>query len=326
MPNLISLDDVARVREKLRQGYGARLLERLRWNTDARTTAAWAHTQHPPKHWGAIPAVRRRWNEKVSGDPDVRYHAFLAQTYLAERRDLTALSLGCGTGRNERAWAQTGHFRHIHAVDVSAPRIEQARREAAQEGLDHVLDFEVADVRTMPLAPASLDVILAENALHHVTPLEPVVRALAHALRPGGLLMLRDFVGPSRFQWSKRQVEVVDGLLAVLPERLRTRWASGTVKRRQYRPGLLPMWLSDPSEAAESARIVPLLHAYLERVRWYPLGGTVLHLLFDDIAHHFIDPDEDTAPWLAWCFAAEDQLLDAGGLPSDFVCAVYARR
>lgn len=186
--------------------------------------------------------------------------------------------------------------------------------------MDGVLRFAVADVRSLNLPDTSFDVILAEGALHHISPLEPAVAALARLLKPGGRLVLRDFVGPSRFQWTDAQVAAADALLATLPERLRTRWGSGRVKSRMLRPGTLAMRLMDPSEAAESDRILGVLNRHFEPIDRKDLGGTVLHLVLDDIAFHF--QDGEGAAWLAALFDAEDALLE-DGLSSDFVYAVY---
>ncbi len=323
--NLINAHDVARLVEKLRQGYLRRLVHMFSRSQTERVRAAWQHTAHPPKHWGSIPAVRQRWNRLITGREDLDPAAYVAQRHFAGRKALTALSVGCGTGRNELRWAATGAFARIDGYDLSARRIEEARRHAEAEGCAGTVRFHMADARTLVLPPASYDVALAENALHHFTPLREMVALLHAALRPGGYLILRDFVGPARFQWTERQLEAVAGLLAVLPERYRRRWRSGTLKRRFYRPSRLSMRVSDPSEAAESDRILTVLQERFEPVEERPFGGTVLHLLFDDIAHHFLGEDAETQRWLRLCFDAEDALLAAGDLPSDFVFAVYRK-
>ena len=50
-----------------------------------------------------------------------------------------------------------------------------------------------------------------------------ILESVAQALTPGGLLVLIDFVGPSRFQWTDTQFEAVEGLLAQIPEDYRRR-------------------------------------------------------------------------------------------------------
>lgn len=321
--NLVNVGDFIRLYEKLKQGYGARILSMLTWGRRERVKAAWQHVDHPPKHWGSIPAVKRRWNALITGDPGMEPAVYVARKYFAGA--LTGLSVGCGTGRNEVGWMRTGAFQRIDAFDLSAERIQAARRYAEEEGLEEQVHFFTADIYDLDTASACYNVILVENALHHFSPLEEAIARLNEMLKPGGYLILRDFVGPSRFQWTQRQLEVVRGLLTVLPEGYRTRWGSGTIKRRFYRPGRLSMRLSDPSEAAESSCILPLLGERFECVEHKELGGTVLQLLFDDIAHHFLTEDETTQRLLDLCFHTEDVLLAVGALTSDFVFAIFRK-
>lgn len=82
------------------------------------------------------------------------------------------------------------------------------------------------------------------------------------------------------------------------------------------------MWVSDPSEAAQSSEILPALRERFDLLEVKDLGGTILHLLFKDIAHHYITPDATAQRILGSAFEAEDRALHSGQLPSDFVFAV----
>jgi len=119
---LVRADDVRRLYEKLRQGYGQRVLHRLVPGAAARTRAAWQHTASAPKHWGSLRAVEQRWHRRITGT-DERLHAYTLRTHFGGRTGLTALALGCGTGGNERRWAETGAFARIDAYDLSPERI-----------------------------------------------------------------------------------------------------------------------------------------------------------------------------------------------------------
>ena len=323
--NLVNAGDFIRLYEKFRQGYGTRILSMFNRERMGRVKAAWQHTGHPPKHWGSIPAVKRRWNALITGDSDLPPPPYVARKYFTAAKPLNALSVGCGTGRNEIRWAKTGVFQHIEAFDLSAERIEAARRYAEEEGLAEQVHFFTADMYHLKVLEAHYDVILAENALHHFTPLAEAIARLDRMLKPGGYFILRDFVGPSRFQWTPRQLEVVEALLTLLPEHYRTRWGTGSVKRRFYRPGRLSMLLSDPSEAAESASILPLLRLQFDNVEHHDLGGTILQLVFDDIAHHFLNDDETTQALLDLCFHTEDVLLATGVVTSDFAFSIFRK-
>ncbi len=86
------------------------------------------------------------------------------------------------------------------------------------------------------------------------------------------------------------------------------------------------MILSDPSEAVESSKIEMLLHKKFEIVEIKGYGGTILHMLFNGIAHHFLSDDAETQRWLNVCFEIEDVLLASGELQSDYIVAVCKKR
>jgi len=321
--NLISKDDWLLLVEKLRQGHGPSLLRRLAsMSAGGRVQVAWDITESPPKYWGSLGIIHERWNLLATGDPTERFYEYVGRTYLNDREDRVAVSLACGTGAHEIRWAQTGRFARILGYDVSKSRIESARRRASEEGVEAIAQFEVGDVRTLATEADTYDVVIAINALHHISPLAPTIEWIQRVVKPGGLIIVRDYVGPDRFQWTARQLQIADELLHSIPVRFRTHWGSGTVKKRNLRPGRLVMRLSDPSEAAESSRIVPLLDEHFECLEKKDLGGAVLHILLKDIAHHF-SADSKAQKHLERLMATEDELMAKGEVGSDFVFGVW---
>ena len=268
---LIRLDDFLRISEKLRQGYFSRALEAVLPFSN-QTERAWKHVSHPPKHWGSIPRIREHWNECISGSRPVSSKEYVASSY-PEFRNTKALSIGCGTGTNEIAWARTGLFREIDAFDLS-----------------------------------------------------DTISQIAGVLKPGGHLILRDFVGPSRFQWSETQMKLTEEFLGGIPPSRRRRWHSNTLKTRFYRPGVLAMLLSDPSEAAHSSEILTTLSHRFDTKELKPVGGTICQLVFDDIAHHFLNDDPETLRIVESCIDREMALIADGVIPSDFVFGVFQLR
>ena len=274
--------------------------------------------------WWVVPAVERRWNLAVSGDPDVDHYQYLSDKYLGDG-GLVGLSVGCGEGQREQAWARTGRFSTLVGVDLTPASIEKARRRADDAGLDDVLEFRVGDLtETARWRPDGFDVVIGEHSVHHLSPLRSILLSLRAQLVPGGLFLLDEYVGPTRFQWTPEQLECANHLLGLLPERLR-REQSGAVKRSVTRPSILYMKLKDPSEAIESARILPLMEELFERIELRPYGGTVLHIVLAGIAHNFVDPDPDAVRYLRMLFEAEDVLLESGRLRSDFVVGVFRK-
>ncbi|MEO5930962.1 MAG: class I SAM-dependent methyltransferase [Candidatus Kapaibacterium sp.] len=286
----------------------------------------WGHHQAPPRNWWDIPEVERRWNRRITGDPDLSMHRYVARKYFPRGEGVLALSLGCGAGSRELDWVVGGGIRLLEACDISWKRIAHARRIAREEGVDDTLRFFRQDVYELDVEPARYDVIIVEGALHHFRDIGLILERINRWLKPDGILIVNEYVGPSRFQWTDRQLESVNGLMALLPHRYRTVWGGKRIKRRVYRPGRLSLYLNDPSEATESAKIGDLLPAMFEVKERAEYGGTVLQLLFKDIAHHFLSGDADTAELLRFCFDAEDLLLRQGELQSDFSFFVCAKR
>jgi SAM-dependent methyltransferase len=90
------------------------------------------------------------------------------------------------------------------------------------------------------------------HVLHHFSRLGEIMRMIARALGPGGLLIMDEYVGPSRFQWASGQMRAANALLTMLPEEHRTQ-RDGQVKSRVVRPSRLSMRLDDPSGAVDPA-------------------------------------------------------------------------
>jgi len=324
--NLVNVHDASLLVEKIRQGRLRQIVSRFLIGKEKRLERSWNHVQYPLRHWWDIPEVMERWNVLISGDKNVDYVSYFLHKYFSGRDSLTALSLGCGTGHREVKLARLGMFERIDAVDISKARIEHAREKSEDQGYDNVISYVVGDVYTVPLPSSSYDLVIVEQSLHHFSPLDRILNRIHACLSSSGCFIFNEYVGPARFQWTDKQLEVINDLLSRFPERYRRRWKSGTVKRKVHRRGRLSMTLWDPSEAIESHRILPFIREIFDVVEIKGYGGTVLHPLFSDIAQNFLLKDGETQHLLRMCFRVEDRLLSSGELPSDFVVGICRRR
>lgn len=73
----------------------------------------------------------------------------------------------------------------------------------------------------LKLPGCSYDAVWFDSGLHHVEALEDVCEQIEQALRPDGLLVLNEYIGPNRFQFSERQKEVATLCLRLLPVKFR---------------------------------------------------------------------------------------------------------
>ncbi|RJQ31997.1 MAG: class I SAM-dependent methyltransferase [Peptococcaceae bacterium] len=324
--NLINRHDFLSLAGKIKQGRLARVFPRLASSKQGKIKKYWDRVQNAPVNWWDVPAVRERWNHLISGESKVDYHEYLSRKYLSDRESLNALSLACGTGHRELRWAGLGKFQRIDAYDLSETRIEYARNKADLKGYNGIINYCVADVYKLEMRAGYYDLVLGEQSLHHFSPLKKILLKVNRFLKQNGYFVVNEFVGPTRFQWTDRQLAAVNGLLAILPAKYRMRYNSGAIKSRVFKPSRLRMILSDPSEAVESSSILPLLHQIFDVLEVREYGGTVLHLLLAEIAHNFLSEDDETKRFLQLCFETEDLLLASRDIRSDFVIAVCRKR
>jgi SAM-dependent methyltransferase len=285
----------------------------------------WDQTVDYPRQWTSIPLIQERLRTIVTGSPSKNIPAYVRERYGAEDARWHALSPGCGTGRKELAWVAAGGIALLEGYDISKRRIAEAGRLAASAGMSSSTRFTAADVRSMKLPAASFDLVILDDALHHIAPLAPFLRDVHAWLRPSGILMVNEYVGPSRFQWTDHQIHLANQLLDSMPARLKVR-PDGTPRPPAYRPGTLAMRMYDPSEAVDSASILPQLHAQFEIMEEKPCGGALLHLVFKDIAHHFLHPDDDALAVLHRCIDTEEEEMKAGRIGSDFAFVIARPR
>ncbi len=297
-----------------------------RWNAlasrhwDARVGEVEAGRQRGWLDWPIIEEEHIR--PQISGDPRVYYlqHFFdhRALNLPVER----ILSLGCGGGNLERALIEIGAARSVDAFDVSPESIRLAQEMAADAGLSDQLHYAVEDLDHIELPAATYDVVIAKMALHHFENLEHIYQQVAQALKPGGLLLINEFVGPSRFQWTDLQLELMNELFAALPAKQRR----AAPFRRILRPELEDMKTLDPSESVRSAELIPLLEERFEIVESKPFGGTLLHIPLSHVMSSFDLEDEKDLSILRLMFLFERTLLKHQVLPSDFVYLVARPR
>jgi SAM-dependent methyltransferase len=326
MKNYINIGDFIVTLEKFKGRRLLILLDKLcnTFRATKRVEAVWTADQFTEAvHWGSIPYVGARINRMITGDENKSFGEHIVDAYFrAKAPSANALTLGCGIGYREIHMAKTGCFKRIDAYDLSEDALAEARVRAARDAVSDVINFERKDLNDYHLPPAHYDFVLVEQSLHHFSPLGPLLDKIKVALKPDGYFIINEFVGPDKFQWTDRQIEVINALLTLIPARYRVYSHGQTLKKRIYRPGLLRMKLYDPSEAVESAGIVPGIKVRFQVVEERNYGGTILQLLFQDIARNFMSDDPETLELLELICKVEDFLLSTGDLRSDFTFIV----
>lgn len=283
----------------------------------------WSDPGHdvPGTQWLGVPGATENMNRRATGDPEMDWIAHSGGLLSRFAKPVKALSLGCGFGVIERVLRRSDCCQLIHGLDVAEGAIEGARKAAEKEGLDG-LTYEVADLNTATLPKETYDAVYVHAALHHVFQLEHLLDQIKQTLKPGGLFFVYEYIGPSQMQFPRRDLELADAFLKAIPERYRKMSRLMDIKRESLRWSLDVMNSSDPSESIRASEIVPLTASRFEVKHFRYVGGTLLLLIFSEIAGNFKENDAEIMPLVEALIALDNFLIDNKVLPSYHVYMV----
>lgn len=266
--------------------------------------------------WGDHPRVLANIQANLFGSSDTTVFDYLKAHYPLFPQ-AHALSLCSGDGGFEQLLLSQQVFGSVVGLDIAAERVSAANVQA--QSFDGRLQFEVGDVNSGNFGREQYDVVFAKAALHHVEALEIMFEGVRRCLKPGGYLVAIDFFGPTRFQWTDRQLQATnDFLQRQVPESLRRR-TDGSLHEQVRRPTIAQMIDMDPSEAVRSSELESVLRQYLEVVEEKWIGGTLLNLIFDSsIVNNFEAGRPEHDAIIDAAYRLERELVQSGEIGCDF--------
>jgi len=227
------------------------------------------------------------------------------------------LSLGCGDGIDELAMAKAFPDRAFEGVDREPAQLEAARAAADSQRVDNLL-FRCEDIEEIALDRGSFDIVIGRNVIHHIKNLEHLWSEIRSALRPSGAVLVQDYVGPDRFQWTDEQVEWCNRTLAdLVPEHHKSH-------HDHVSPALTSKLLAqDSSQAIRSSEIIPTcIAAGFSLQGQAQSGGALLQPVLMGQWQTF-DPANWEHNWiLSTLFREEARLMAEERLGSDFAMFV----
>lgn len=153
----------------------------------------------------------------------------------------TVLDLGAGAGLDVfLAAAHVGPRGRVIGVDITPEMVEKARANAVEGGYANV-EFLLGDIESLPVAEASVDLVISNCVLNLVPDKAKAFREIARVLRAGGRVAISDIV-----------------LDAPLPEALKddeAAWCScisGALGRSEYLAKLAAAGLTDIQVVSEA--------------------------------------------------------------------------
>jgi demethylmenaquinone methyltransferase/2-methoxy-6-polyprenyl-1,4-benzoquinol methylase len=153
--------------------------------------------RHARSLFAGIAADYDRWAQVLSFGQDRRWHDVMVETLApaAGREGAVVADVATGTGAVAMALARRYPCRVI-GIDQSPDMLAGARTRIAAAGLADRIELVEADAEGLPLEPASVDALTHTYLLRYVDDPAAVVRTLAGAVRPGGIMASLEFGVP----------------------------------------------------------------------------------------------------------------------------------
>lgn len=154
---------------------------------------------------GAQPAINEKfrspnlnvteWTQKFETESREIFHQReLILKALGLKPGMTVADIGAGTGLFTIPFAKAvGPEGQAYAVEIAPKFVEHIKARAQKEGAPNVRTVLCTD-RSVELPAASVDVAFLCDAYHHFEHPMDSLRSLHKALKPGGLLVLIDFI------------------------------------------------------------------------------------------------------------------------------------
>jgi len=185
--------------------------------------------------------------------------------FAALRPGETVLDLGSGAGFDcFLAARQVGPAGQVIGVDMTPEMLARARKNAVSGGYGNV-EFREGVIEALPVADASVDVVISNCVINLSADKDQVFREIARVLKPGGRVYVSDLVLAWRLPWYLRRSVA-----------LYTACVAGAWTREAYLAGMRRAGLGRVEVLNESGYSLDVLEADLalrplhRLLRWFP--------------------------------------------------------
>ena len=280
------------------------------------TAEKWGSEEHSCRNtlargWCGSPIVLAYRSRMVTGSDDGNPSLLIVDHLAPQCRNGKVLVLGCGQSLAEHWLAISKTAQFAHGIDVSPGAIEKARAEVVSQGLSGRVTHEVMDINKLSLLENSYDGLLISQSMHHFENLEHICAEIVKGLKPGAPIVIDDFVGPTRFQYSEDRLNLMNRLLVCLPPHMQ--------KPPIERIPLESFLKIDPSEGVRCGDIPGVIRRFFSIEKELPYGGSIIYQLLQDIVPYIRHEDPRDAALVKLLVTFEEYLIKTRAMESDFV-------
>lgn len=136
-----------------------------------------------------------KYEQRFEGESrEVFAHRARIAALLQLRPGMAVADVGAGTGLYTMLFApRVGTEGRIFGIDIAPKFVEHIRATAAARELPQV-EARLCSEQSIELPPASVDLVFVCDTYHHFEYPQPTLASIHSALRPGGELVILDFI------------------------------------------------------------------------------------------------------------------------------------
>ncbi|MDO9261054.1 MAG: class I SAM-dependent methyltransferase [Flavobacteriaceae bacterium] len=321
---LITFDDFSDLYIKIIQRGFIYILSKLSIRNIKRTKSTFNSINIDSSNWWIIPMIKQRWNKLITGNPNISYEEYISNEIFKEYKSFKIVSIGSGICSHELLLAELNPHWKIDCIDISNKLLDKAQEIALNKKLFNI-SFICENIYKYELPDNFYDAILFHSSLHHINQIEDFIsNKINDKLKPKGKLIINEYVGVNRLQYSKKQIDAINVGIQLIDKKYRKIFKTNSYKSHYYGAGLIRMIISDPSECIDSEKILPAIYKHFNVLIERPLGGNILMNVLKDISHHFVKMDNEKEEILKKIFEFEDSYLLNNR--SDFLFGIYEKK
>jgi len=136
--------------------------------------------------------VEGRGSPEAYSEWEYRWGQSLVRGFLEPPGDLSGkkvLDIGCGLGGKTVAYGEAG-AREVFGVDISAAHAGASERFTGSTARDFRWGFFVGDAARLPVADATFDTVVANDAMEHFSEPDRALGEMARVTKQGGAIWL----------------------------------------------------------------------------------------------------------------------------------------
>lgn len=145
----------------------------------------WMNKKNLAMHYGLWDKNTKKLHEALINENKV-----FANELNIKKED-EVLDAGCGVGGSS-IWIAENYKARVTGITVVGKQVEQAKRNAKNRKVSHLVNFKVMDYCDTKFSDESFDKIYAMESMCYAPKKEDFLREMYRILRPGGMLLIAD--------------------------------------------------------------------------------------------------------------------------------------